>query len=99
MHLLFRHSFIFAALLCFTLECHAGLVEIIAKAKRSDVAVGTYSAVENPRFGFRGTAFVVGEGNLLVAMAVALPGQLGSDAGERPGYRITGVEVSRNTEA
>lgn len=56
------------------LQCQAAtLVEIIAKAKRSVVAVGTYSAVDNPRFGFRGTGFVVGNGNLLITSAHVLP--------------------------
>lgn len=58
--------------------CWAGLVEIIANAKRSIAAVGTYNAIENPRFGFRGTGFVVGDGNLLVTNAHVLP-EPGSD--------------------
>lgn len=51
----------------------AGLVELVATAKGSIAAVGTYNALDNPRFGFRGTGFVVGDGNLLVTNAHVLP--------------------------
>jgi S1-C subfamily serine protease len=51
----------------------AGLVEVVAKSKRSVVAVGTFNAFDNPRFRFRGTGFVVGDGNLLVTNAHVLP--------------------------
>lgn len=61
-------------------QCQAGLVEVIAAAERSIGAVGTYSALDNPRFGCRGTGFVVGDGNLLITCAHVLqePG-LGTD--------------------
>ncbi len=55
------------------LPSHAGLVDIVAGAKRSIAAVGTFNALDNPRFGFRGTGFVVGDGNLLVTNAHVLP--------------------------
>lgn len=55
-------------------HCHAsGLVEVIAKGKLSVGAVGTYSEIDNPRFGFRGTGFVVGDGNVMVTNAHVLP--------------------------
>jgi S1-C subfamily serine protease len=47
----------------------AGLVDVIARAKRSVVPVGTYSAVESPRFHFNGTGFVIGDRNLLITAA------------------------------
>ena len=50
-----------------------GLVDVIASAKRSVAAVGTFSALDNPRFGFRGSGFVVGDGNSLVTNAHVLP--------------------------
>jgi S1-C subfamily serine protease len=50
-----------------------GLVEIIASAKKSVAAVGTYNEIDNPRFGFRGSGFVVGDGNSLVTNAHVLP--------------------------
>jgi S1-C subfamily serine protease len=51
----------------------AALIDVIAAAKRSVGAVGTFSAVENPRFTFRGTGFVVSDGNHLVTNAHVLP--------------------------
>ena len=58
---------------------HSGLVDIVANAKRSIAAVGTFNATDNPRFGFRGTGFVVGDGNLLVTNAHVLPELAGGD--------------------
>jgi serine protease Do len=58
---------------------HGGLVDIIANAKHSIAAVGTFNAIDNPRFGFRGTGFVVGDGNLLITNAHVLPELAGSD--------------------
>ena len=51
----------------------AGLVEVVAAAKPSIVAVGTFSALANPRFAFRGTGFAVRGGNLVVTNAHVLP--------------------------
>jgi serine protease Do len=62
----------------FVLQCQAGLVEIVAKAKHSVAAVGIYNPLRSPRFGFRGTGFVVGDGNLLITNAHVLP-DAGSD--------------------
>lgn len=50
----------------------AGLVEVVEQAKRSVAGVGTYDPLASPRFGFRGTGFVVGDGNLLVTNAHVL---------------------------
>ena len=52
---------------------NAGLIERIAQIKPSVLPVGTFNALDNPRFGFRGTGFVVGDGNLLVTNAHVLP--------------------------
>lgn len=38
---------------------------LIAVAKQSVLPVGTYSATGNPRFEFRGSGFVIGDGNLV----------------------------------
>jgi serine protease Do len=51
----------------------AGLVEIIAAAKPSIVLVGTFRATDSPRFTFRGTGFVVGDGRQIVTGAHVLP--------------------------
>ena len=51
----------------------AGLVEVVAAAKPSIVAVGTFSALANPRFAFRGTGFAVRSGNLVITNAHVLP--------------------------
>ncbi|MEO6408005.1 MAG: serine protease [Burkholderiaceae bacterium] len=54
-------------------SAQAGLVEVVAAAKPSVVAVGTFSALANPRFGFRGSGFAVRGGNLVVTNAHVLP--------------------------
>ena len=73
----------FLALLCTGLllafDCHADLVEVVARAKSSLVAVGTFNVMDNPRFGFRGTGFAVADGTLIVTNAHVLPdGGVGS---------------------
>ena len=45
------------------------LPSVVARIKPSVLAVGFYMETQNPRFGFRGTGFVVGDGNLLVTNA------------------------------
>ena len=51
----------------------ADLPETVARVKPSVVLVGVYSATDSPRFGFRGTGFVVDPGNLVVTNAHVLP--------------------------
>ena len=51
----------------------AGLEELIATAKPSVVAVGVFNPTSSPRFGFRGSGFVVGAGNVVVTNAHVLP--------------------------
>ena len=51
----------------------AGLVEVIAAARPSVLAVGVFDPRASPRFGFRGTGFVVGDGNELMTCAHVLP--------------------------
>jgi S1-C subfamily serine protease len=50
-----------------------GLEELIVAAKPGVVAVGTYNATDSPRFGFRGTGFVVGNGDMVITNAHVLP--------------------------
>ena len=68
-----RRAAVVAALLCAMPPAISGLQEVIAASKPSVVAVGTYSPTDSPRFGFRGSGFVVGDGNLVVTNAHVLP--------------------------
>lgn len=51
----------------------AGLPELIARAKRSVVIVGSYGLMDNPRFGFRAAGFAVGDGLQVVTSAHVVP--------------------------
>lgn len=46
---------------------------IVSRARPSVLPVGTYSATSTPRFGFRGSGFVVGDGHLVATNAHVLP--------------------------
>ena len=70
-------------------ECQAGLVEVVAKARSAVVVVGTYNALDNPRFGFRGTGFVVADGNLVVTNAHVLPERGAADAEARLAVQVS----------
>ncbi len=59
----------------------ADLAAVIAAAKPSVLPVGTFSATDNPRFGFRGTGFVVGDGTLVVTNFHVLPAGAEADTG------------------
>lgn len=61
------------AALAFAAPALAGLPETVARLKPSVVLVGTFAATDSPRFGFRGSGFVVGSGNLAVTNAHVLP--------------------------
>ncbi|KQY81418.1 MULTISPECIES: serine protease [Roseateles] len=52
------------------------LPDLIAKAKPSVVLVGSYGLLDSPRFGFRGTGFVVGDGRTVVTNAHVLPPEI-----------------------
>jgi serine protease Do len=54
-------------------SAHAQLEALIVAAKPSVVAVGVFNPTGSPRFGFRGSGFVVGPGNLVVTNAHVLP--------------------------
>ncbi len=58
----------------------ASLEDLIQAAKPSVVAVGTYKATDSPRFGFRGTGFVVGAGDMVITNAHVLPAPDAADA-------------------
>lgn len=71
-----------AAGLAFAGAVRADLVEVIAAARPSIVPVGTYSETASPRFGFRGSGFVVGDGNLIATNFHVLPPN--ADAADAP---------------
>ncbi len=55
------------------------LPDLIDKSRQAVVAVGTFSATDNPRFGFRGTGFVVGDGKTIVTCAHVIPNPVEKD--------------------
>jgi serine protease Do len=61
----------------------AGLVEVVEAARPSVLAVGTVNALKSPRFSFRGTGFVVGDGNHLITNAHVLPVATAADPDDR----------------
>jgi serine protease Do len=54
-------------------SARADLPALIAGAKPSVLPIGTVNPTDNPRFTFRGTGFVVGDGNHVVTAAHVLP--------------------------
>ncbi len=73
--LIARRSLLALALLsCLANSRAEPLPELIARAKPSVLLVGTFGALDSPRFSFRGTGFAVGDGNLAITGAHVLPG-------------------------
>jgi Trypsin-like serine proteases, typically periplasmic, contain C-terminal PDZ domain len=72
-----RHLLLSGLGLGFVTRSQAGLVDVIATAKQSVAAVGTFSALDSPRFTFRGTGFVVADGSFLITNAHVLPDPVG----------------------
>jgi S1-C subfamily serine protease len=64
-------------------RARADLARVIATVRASVLPVGTFNPTDNPRFGFRGTGFVVGDGTLVVTNAHVLPPEGSADAGKR----------------
>jgi S1-C subfamily serine protease len=60
----------------------ADIPALVAASKASVLPVGTYNATDSPRFSFRGTGFVIGDGTLLATNFHVLPpaGQPGAQA-------------------
>lgn len=62
------------------------LPDLVARAKRSVVLVGSYGLLDNPHFGFRGTGFVVAGGLHVLTNAHVIPE-------ETPGRVDRGIAV------
>ncbi|MES2719213.1 MAG: serine protease [Pseudomonadota bacterium] len=79
---------------------HAGLPEVVAASKPAVMAVGLYSPLSSPRFTFRGTGFVLGDGQLLATNAHVLPDDpaaLAQLALQLPGNRRAGENTPTET--
>ena len=72
-----------AGVAAFSLPAGADLPGIIAATRPSVLPVGTFNATDSPRFGFRGSGFVVGDGSLLATNFHVLPAAAESDGGPR----------------
>ncbi len=64
-------------------EVRSDLRAIVARVRPAVLPVGTYSATANPRFGFRGSGFVVADGHLVVTNAHVLPATPEAESGHR----------------
>lgn len=51
----------------------AGLADLVARTKPSVVPVGTFNPLDSPRFTFRGSGFLVGDGSLVATCWHVLP--------------------------
>lgn len=69
-----RRAWLLAAAAAWALPLRAAdLPTLVAASKASVLPVGTFSPTASPRFGFRGSGFVVGEGHLVVTNFHVLP--------------------------
>jgi serine protease Do len=76
---------------------HADMPKAIAKVKPSVVIVGIYKATSSPRFGLRGTGFVVGHenqgrANLAITNAHVLQSLAGEDSGTTLVIQVRGEQ-------
>jgi S1-C subfamily serine protease len=62
-----------AALGSWATTARADLPAVVAASRASVLPVGTFNPLDSPRFSFRGTGFVVGDGTLLATNAHVLP--------------------------
>lgn len=68
-----RRAILCAALPLLAQPVRADLSALVVASRPSVLPVGTFDALNSPRFGFRGSGFVVGDGNLVVTNAHVLP--------------------------
>lgn len=67
----------------------ADLPALIAGVRASVLPIGTFNATDSPRFGFRGTGFVVGDGTLIATNFHVLPAGADSESGPRMAVLLT----------
>ena len=72
-----------AAAAGFAVPAGAALPDVVAAIRPSVLPVGTFNATDSPRFSFRGTGFVVGDGTQLVTNFHVLPAGAEADGGPR----------------
>jgi S1-C subfamily serine protease len=70
---------VFLVSLLHALAARADFSDVVARIKPSIVAVGTYLPTRSPQFQFRGTGFIVGNGNLAATNSHVLPDVLESN--------------------
>lgn len=85
---------ILCAALPLALPARADLPALVVASRPSVLPVGTYNALNSPRFSFRGSGFVVGDGNLVVTNAHVLP-----EAGTTPAPRLAVLVNARGETA
>ena len=73
---------------CLPIDAKADLPAIVTRLKSSVVLVGVYSATDNPRFSFRGTGFVVQDGNHVITNAHVLPELGGVNASKQMAVQV-----------
>lgn len=66
------------------------LPDLIDRVRPSVCAVGSHNALDNPRFGFRGTGFFVGDGSLVATCWHVVSDVMG---GSRPGITTYALQV------
>lgn len=52
------------------------LPDLIDRSRQAVVAVGTFNATDSPRFAFRGSGFIVGDGRMVVTCSHVIPSPL-----------------------
>ncbi len=72
------------------------LRDVVATMRKSVLPVGTFSSTSSPRFGFRGSGFVVGDGTWVVTNYHVLPASAESETGPRMAVLVG--TVSSNPE-
>ena len=77
-----------------TIARAASLPDLIDAVRASICAVGTFNALDSPRFSFRGTGFFVGDGSIVATCWHVIP-DLGAIT--RPGVTTIAVQVTGAT--